>query len=55
VSGTTIADEGDNLGVGKAVFEVADSLVKLKAFNAASDVVAVLVMRPQVSNSAFSG
>jgi len=55
VSGATVADEGDNFLVLEAVLEVADGLSELQALNAASDVVAVLVVSSQVSNSAFSG
>jgi len=55
VSGTTVPYKGDNFPVLEAVLKVADSFVKLKALDGAADVVAVLVVSSEVSNSAFSG
>lgn len=55
VSGTSIPYKGDNFCVFKAVLKVADSFVKLEALDGTGNVVAVLVVSSQVSNSAFSG
>jgi hypothetical protein len=55
VSSTTIPYEGDNFSVFKAVLKVADSFVDLETLDGTSDVVAVLVVSSQVSNSASSG
>jgi len=55
VSGTSIPYKGDNLSVFKAVLKVADSFVKLESLDGTGNVVAVLVVSSQVSNSAFGG
>ena len=55
VSGTTIPVEGDDFCVLETVLKVADSLVELKPLNCAGNIVAVLIVSSQVTNSAFSG
>jgi len=55
VSGATISVEGNDFSVIETVLKVLDCFVELKAFNSLGDVIAVLVMSSQVSNSATSG
>jgi hypothetical protein len=55
VSGTSISHKGDNFSVFKAVFEVLKSFRNLKSLDGAGDIVTVLVMSSEVSDSTFSG
>ena len=55
MSSSTVPVEGNNFSVLETVLKVADGLVELEALDGACHVVAVLVVGPQISNSAFSG